>query len=63
MVRFKESLWGFVSIVSYLYCIYVFVVVLVTTISFSINFLSQLIFTCATTRHFSSTAYPIAVRT
>jgi hypothetical protein len=56
-------LWGFVSVISYLFCMYVFVVVFVTTISFSINFLSQIIFTCATARNFSSATYPIVVCT
>jgi ABC-type uncharacterized transport system permease subunit len=50
-----------VSVISYLFCMYVFVVVFVTTISFSINFLSQIIFTCATARNFSSATYPIVV--
>ncbi|ELR22083.1 uncharacterized protein ACA1_158780 [Acanthamoeba castellanii str. Neff] len=61
MRRLKESVWDFVSVITYLYCMYVFVVVFVTTISFSINFLSQLIFTCATARNFSSAVYPVVV--
>jgi hypothetical protein len=61
--RLKESVWDFVSVITYLYCMYVFVVVFVTTISFSINFLSQLIFTCATARNFSSAVYPVVVST